>query len=157
MEIQIDPTDSHPSGLKPIGSNPVFCPKKNVDHRTDTLKELHGTPEKPILVEETHPRKYINWEYEYILRKMPSPYIKCLQELLEAENPHRDLDRIVVRDIGGNHHVFYFDMTAGFKAEGVRIAKAVEDYEAGRPVDASDRKAILNAIRVKKDATKRGS
>ncbi len=152
MDIILDPEDTHPSGLRPIANQPVMCPNKNVKHRTDSLKELHGSPKDPIVVPEVRNEKYVAWEYEYLNRAMPTPYKKCLQELLHEEASNRNFDRLVVRDIGGNHHVFYFDITARLAERGERMKKACEDYEAGRPVDPRDREAIEAAIRIKKEA-----
>jgi hypothetical protein len=155
MDVVLELEDTHPSGLRPIARQPILCPNKNVKHRTDSLKEMHGSREQPIVVPEARNGKYVAWEYEHMGRMMPSPYKKCLQELLHEEATGRDFDRLVVRDIRGNHHVFYFDVTARLAEEGVRMKKACEDYEAGRPVNAHDREAIEAAIRVTKEAEKR--
>lgn len=154
-EIKIDPRDDHPSGLKPIASHPFFCSNKNVNHQTDALKELHGTPEKPIDIEDKRPRKYVNWEYEYILRKMSGPYQKCGQELLEDPKTGRSLDRIVVRDTGSNHHVFWFDVTEPMAEQGKTMEKAFADFKAGKPVAPEDRKAIEGAIKLQEEARRR--
>lgn len=151
MDIIVDPQDSHPSGLKPIASHLVTCPNKNVMHKTDSLKELHGSREKPIMVPEQRNGKYVQWEYDYMNRAMPTPYKKCLQELLNEEATDRNFDRLVVRDISGNHHVFYFDITARLAEEDEHMKKALEDYQAGRPVNAHDREAIEAAIRIQKE------
>ncbi len=155
MDVVVEPEDTHPSGLKPVARHPVCCPKKDVMHRTDDLKELHGTPSNPIVVPEESGAKYVQWEYKQILRKMPTPYHKCLQELLIEESTDRSFDRIVVRDIRGKHHVFYFDVTARLAEQTARMVKASEDYEAGRPIDPKDRDAIETAIRVQKEAKRR--
>ena len=36
MDIIVELEDSHPSGLRPISSQPVMCPNKNLKHRTDS-------------------------------------------------------------------------------------------------------------------------
>lgn len=157
MDVVFDPEDTHPSGLTPLVHQPVTCSNKNVNHRTDAFKELHGSPEKPTLVPDARNGKYVAWEYEYMARTMPTPYNKCLQELLLQEATGRRFDRIVVRDIGGNHHVFYFDVTARIDEAGTRLKTAFEDYQAGRPVDPLDREAIETAIKIQKEAKRRGN
>lgn len=152
MDVIVDLEDSHPSGLRPISNQPVMCPNKNVKHRTDSFKELHGSPKEPIMVAEMREEKYVAWEYEHLNRAMRTPYKKCLQELLREEATGRHFDRLVVRDIGGNHHVFYFEITAQYVNRGERMKKACEDYQAGRPVDPRDRECIEAAIKLKKDA-----
>ena len=107
------------------------------------------------MVTEMRDTKYVAWEYEYLNRTMPTPYKKCLQELLREESTGRHFDRLVVRDIGGNHHVFYFEITAQIAARGERMKRAFEDYEAGRSVDPKDREAIEAAIKLKRNAEKR--
>lgn len=157
MDVVVEPEDTHPSGLKPVARHPVCCPNKDVMHRTDDLKELHGTPLDPIVVPEVRGGKYVQWEYSQIVKKMPTPYNKCLHELLQEESTDRSFDRIVVRDIRGKHHVFYFDVTARLAEETERMKKATEDYEAGKPIDQNDRTAIEMAIRIKKEAQRRNT
>ncbi len=152
MDVVVEPEDTHPSGLKPVARQPVCCPKKDVLHRTDDLKELHGTPSNPIVVPAARNGKYVQWEYSHIARKMPTPYNKCLQELLEEEATGRSFDRLVVRDIGGRHHVFYFDITERLAEETARMVKAAADYQAGRPIDPKDRESIEMAIKLKREA-----
>ena len=119
--------------MKLIASQPCFCPKKDVDHNSDAEMEQHGTPESPIEVEEKRDKKYIQWEYEYILRKMPTPYNKCQQQLYDGADD-RHLDRIVVRDVGGKHHVFWFDVTEQLDLSIKKLDKVYQDMKAKKPV-----------------------
>ena len=155
MDIRVEPEDTHPSGLRPVAHQPVLCSNKNVKHRTDAFKELHGSRTDPIVVPAVRNGKYIAWEYDHMNRKMSAPFKKCLQELLHEEATGKDFDRLVLRDISGNHHVFYFDVTDRMAEEQERMKKAYADYEAGKTVDPRDREAIEAAIKVKKEAEKR--
>lgn len=155
MDIIVEPEDTHPSGLRPTMAQPVMCPNTNVKHKTDSFKELHSTRENPIVVPEARNGKYVAWEYDKMMRMMPGPYHKCLQELLEEEATGRKFDRIVLRDMRGNHHVFYFDVTARLAEVGERMKKAYEDYQAGKPIaDPQDREAIEAAIKLERDFKK---
>lgn len=155
MNVRHEEADAHPSDLTPVASNPVFCPNKNVHHRTDAMKELHGSRERPIEVPQAPNGRYVEWEYAEILRRMPVPYTKCVQELLRDETAGKDLDRIVVRDVGSNHHVFWFDVTERLKEKSREMARAFEDYRAGKPVSREYRAAIEGAMKLRKEAEDR--
>lgn len=129
------------------------CPNKNVRHETDDLKELHGTLDKPIVVEEIRDKKYVQWEYAFINRAMPGPYHICLQSL--HKDGQRQFDRVVVRDYSGNHHVFLFDITAAMAERDKEMKKAFGDLQAGRPVSPDLEKFIKKAIELKRTGQRR--
>lgn len=134
-----------------ICTAPFGCPNKNIRHDTDDLKELHGSMEKAIPVEETRNRKYVPWEYNEISR-IAGLYHRCQQQLFEdrTKTPKISVDRIVVRDVKGNHHVFYFDISKPINEDEVLMKKAYEDMQAGKPIDP-ERKALLEkAIEMQK-------
>lgn len=124
-----------------VCSAPFGCPNKNITHDTDALKELHGSPEAPIAVPNIE--KYVAWEYSQI-DKIVGLYHRCLQQLFKDYNrvPKFSMDRLVVRDIKGNHHVFYFDISAPINADTIIMEQAWKDYQAGKPIDPK-RKALL--------------
>jgi hypothetical protein len=134
-----------------VVSAPFGCPNKNIRHETDDLKDLHGSLDKPIPVPEMREDKYVAWEYEEIGRQVV-PFNKCFQQLFEDKNvsPRKAVDRVVVRDIGGRHHVFYFDISIQSNAARVQFAQAVKDYEAGKPIDPQRKVYIEKAIAAQK-------
>ncbi len=141
--------------LEVHAAKPKGCAKPAFDHSKDGEMEMHGSIDKPIEVPDLHQGKYVNWEYSYINRTGLFHY--CLQQLLREKAGDREFDRMVVRDYSGMHHVFYFDITKAMKTGGKEMEKAYEDYQAGRPIDLRDRKAIEAAIKLKKDATRRNN
>lgn len=134
-----------------VVSSPFGCPNKNVRHETDDLKKIHGSLEKPIPVPEMREDKYVAWEYEEIGRQVV-PFNKCFQQLFEDTTvcPRKAVDRVVVRDIGGGHHVFYFDISIQSNAARAQFEQAVKDYESGKPVDPKLKMWIEKAIEIKK-------
>lgn len=130
---------------------PFGCPNKNISHDTDALKELHGSMEKPIPVEETRNRKYVPWEYNEISR-IAGLYHRCQQQLFEdrTKTPKVSVDRIVVRDIKGNHHVFYFDISKPINDDLVIMEQAWKDYQAGKPIDPERKKWLDKAMAFQK-------
>lgn len=132
-----------------VVTSPFGCSRPGVRHSDDGGMELHGSLAAPIPVPES-PR-YVAWEYEEIGRALP-PYTACMQQLYEdrAANPRKVVDRIVVRDISGRHHVFYFDVSASRNAEREKLERAWKDREAGRPIDPEIEKEFQRAIRLQK-------
>jgi len=126
---------------------PFGCTNRNVRHETDDLKELHGSPEKPIPVEERDVNKFVKWEWEHIGRSVV-PFNRCQQSLHEEND--RWFDRIVVRDSGGKHHVFWFEITDQYKERSQAMKQAFEDYKAGKAIPEEARKAILKAEKAQK-------
>lgn len=142
----------HP-GLKFVAAQPKECPQAEFDHSLDREMEMHGSHVEPILVEEQRVKKYVQWEYEYILLRIL--YHKCFQQLLLDEDRKRELDRIVVRDYGGKHHVFYFDITVQKGERNKEMKQAYADYQAGKPVDPADLAAIKQAEKLQGEARKK--
>jgi len=134
-----------------VVSAPFGCTNNNIRHETDELKELHGSLEKPIPVPEMREHRYVAWEYEEIGRQVV-PFNKCFQQLFEDKevSPRKVVDRVVVRDIGGQHHVFYFDVSIQSNAELVKYEQAFKDYEAGKPIDPQRKIYIEKAIAAQK-------
>jgi hypothetical protein len=134
-----------------VCSLPFSCTNKNVKHETDDLKELHGSLEHPIPVEETRINRYVAWEYKHIGRVLP-PYHRCFQQLFEdrIHEPRISIDRVVVRDIKGNHHVFYFDVSAPMNADLVIRKKAFEDFQAGKPIDPKMKAEFEKAMEIQR-------
>lgn len=134
-----------------VVSAPFGCPNKNVRHESDNVKELHGSLEKPIPVPEMSEDKYVAWEYEEIGRQVV-PFNKCFQQLFqdEKELPRKAVDRIVVRDAGGRHHVFYFDISVQSNAARAQFEQAVKDYEGGKPIDPKRKMWIEKAMAAQK-------
>lgn len=122
---------------------PFGCPNKNISHDTDALKELHGTLEQPVPVGDVRDGKYVPWEYQEISR-IAGLYHRCQQQLFEdrTKTPRISVDRIVVRDVKGNHHVFYFDVSKPINDDLVIMEQAWKDYQAGKPIDPK-RKVLL--------------
>lgn len=122
---------------------PFGCPNKNISHDTDDLKELHGSLEHPVPVGDVRDGKYVPWEYQEISR-IAGLYHRCQQQLFEdgTKTPKISVDRIVVRDIKGNHHVFYFDISKPINDDLVIMEQAWKDYQAGKSIDPK-RKALL--------------
>lgn len=128
---------------------PFGCPNKNISHDTDALKELHGSLENPIPVADTP--KYVAWEYSQI-DKIAGLYHRCQQQLFKdrSKTPEISVDRIVVRDIKGNHHVFYFDVSKPTNADLIIMEQAWKDYQAGKPIDPKRRALLEKAIVMQK-------
>lgn len=133
-----------------VCSAPFGCTNKNIRHETDDLKELHGSMEKPIPVGEVG-EKYVAWEYAFIDKALP-PYHKCFQQLFEDKeaSPRKCVDRVVVRDVAGRHHVFYFDISVPMNARSVKYEQAWKDYEAGKPIDPRIKADFEKAIAAQK-------
>ena len=134
-----------------VCSLPFACTNKNILHDTDALKELHGSPEKPIPLGEKRIRKYVAWEYEEIGRVV-GIYHRCFQQLFEdkTRTPKFSMDRLVVRDIKGNHHVFYFDISEPINEDGIQAKKDWEDYQAGKPIDPRRKAHFEKAIEMQR-------
>jgi len=112
----------------------------------------HGSPESPIKIEDSRQERYVPWEYEHIDRHVTLPR-RCLQGLCEAGG--RFLDRIVVRDAGFKHHVFYFDVTEPMAAGLKKIKDGLEDMKKNRDKLSPKDRQMLEAI--EQDERKRGS
>lgn len=134
-----------------VVTSPFGCSYKDIPHGTDEKKELHGTLEAPIPVKETRVRKYVAWEYEEIGRVM-GLYHRCQQQLFEdrEKKPRVSVDRIVVRDLQGKHHVFYFDISVPINEDLVEMEKAWADHQAGKPIDPRRRALLDKAIDMQK-------
>jgi len=135
-----------------IVSHPNYCPNKNIRHETDDLKTMHSTKEAPIKVEEERGDRFVRWEYEYI-EKILGLYHRCHQDYLE-ENGHK-MDRLVARDYTGNHHVFYFDITAQIDADDAILKKAYEDMQAGKSIDPKLKALFEKSQEIQKKNQKR--
>jgi hypothetical protein len=137
--------------LELVCSAPFGCPNKNVQHETDDLKEMHGTKEKPLPVAETRIKKYVAWEYDEIGRIL-GIYHRCYQQLFQdgEKTPRVSMDRLVVRDIKGNHHVFYFDISGPINEDLVIREKAWKDYQEGKPIDPKLKADFEKAIEIQK-------
>ena len=60
------------------------------------------------------------------------------------------MDRLVVRDMRGNHHVFYFDVSGPMNADLEVMEQAYKDYQAGKPIDPKRKALIEKAIEAQK-------
>ena len=129
---------------KMIVCHPSQCQYESHNHGSNHKSEVHGSFSEPIKVEEVHKDRYVKWEYHYILKKFL--YHKCLQQFMSDEKFVKRVDRIVVRDYGGKHHVFYFDVTEATQLEDKRFEQVMKDYEAGKPIAPNDKRAIEAAI-----------
>lgn len=125
--------------LKLICSTPFGCPNKNVRHETDDLKELHGSLEKPLALGDASTKGYIRWMYAEIDRKVMLAK-RCYKDLFGDLKDARRIDRIVVRDVKGNHHVFYFDVSAPMNEDGKRLEQAYKDMQEGKAIDPETRR-----------------
>jgi hypothetical protein len=137
--------------LELVCSAPFGCPNKNVQHETDDLKEMHGTKEKPLPLGETRIKKYVAWEYEEIGRIL-GIYHRCFQQLFQdtKQSPRVSMDRIAVRDIKGNHHVFYFDISGPINEDLVIREKAWKDYQEGKTIDPRLKADFEKALEIQK-------
>ena len=124
--------------MKLIVTAPFECRHlSNEDHMLDGEMELHSIPDTAIKVPEDEGDRYVTWEYAEIGRRMNSPFKRCQQQLIQddEQKPVFSMDRIVVRDIHAQHHVFYFDVTVPIQKERERYDKAWEDHLMGKQVD----------------------
>jgi hypothetical protein len=124
--------------LKLIVTKPFQCGFLSAtEHMPDGDMEVHSYPDSAIKIPEDREKGYIAWEYEEIGRRLPTPFKRCQQQLIqdEEQKPVFSLDRIVVRDIKGEHHVFYFDISAPIIKERELYTKAWEDHLQGKPID----------------------
>ncbi len=134
---------------------PFGCRCKEVDHDSDLGMELHGSLENPVPVGDVRENRYVKWEYEAMDRLLP-PYNRCLQQLFEDKDasPRRAVDRLVVRDISGKHHAFYFDISVPLNARHERYEQAWKDREAGLPIDPRIEADFQKAIAAQKRNSK---
>lgn len=138
--------------LRLIVTKPFQCGFLSVDeHMPDGDMEVHSTPESPILIPMDKEPSYIAWEYEEVGRRIPTPFKRCQQQLIQddEQKPVFSLDRIVARDIKGGHHVFYFDISAPIHKEREIYIKAWEDHLQGKPIDPKIRADFEQAADVK--------
>lgn len=127
--------------MKPVAGTGNSCPEP-VDHHKDEGMERHGSPEAPMKIEERRPERAVRWEYEQIDRALTLPK-RCMQSLVMSNS--RSLDRIVVRDAGFKHHVFYFDVTDKLQAETKQIGDFVEQMKKNRDrLSPEDRKLLAD-------------
>lgn len=140
--VEADGAGSGPE-LKLVCSTPFGCPNKNVRHETDDLKELHGSIDKPLPLGDSSPKGYIRWMYAEIDRRVMLAK-RCYKDLFgdiggtkagDGMVSTRRIDRIVVRDVKGNHHVFYFDVSAPMEEDGKKLEAAYKDMQAGKEID----------------------
>ncbi len=129
---------------KLLGFHPSQCQYEDHNHGSNYKSKVHGSFAEPIKVEEMDKDRYIKWEYNYILKMFL--YHKCLQQLLSDEKFVKRVDRVVVRDYGGKHHIFYFDITEPMQLEDKRFKQVLKDYQAGKAISPGDKKAIEAAI-----------
>ncbi len=132
---------------KLLGCHPSQCQYESHSHGLNHKSEVHGSFADPIKVEEMNKDRYAKWEYNYILKRFL--YHKCLQQLLSDEEFVKRVDRVVVRDYGGKHYVFYFDVTEPMLLEDKRFEQVMKDYQAGKPIDPKDKKVIEVAIDIR--------
>lgn len=136
--------------MKNIAGTGNGCPEP-MDHHKDDGMERHGSPQAPIKIEERHPDRAVRWEYEQIDRVLMLPK-RCLQSLVMEDG--RSMDRIVVRDAGFKHHVFYFDVTDKLAAETNQIKDVIENLKKNRDKLSPEDRELLAAI--EKDEKKFG-
>jgi hypothetical protein len=134
-----------------VVSAPFGCSSHGVPHEDDEGKELHGSMDKPIPVDDTRAGHYVKWEYEHMGRVLP-PFNRCYQQLFEdrEKSPRVSVDRLVVRDISGKHHVFYFDVSIPINTDLQEMEKAWKDYQAGKPIDPKRRAMFEKALDMQK-------
>jgi hypothetical protein len=124
--------------LKLIVTAPFQCGFfSTTEHFPDDDFEVHSYPDTAIKIPEDRDSNYIAWEYEEIGRQIPTPFKRCQQQLIQddEQKPVFSLDRVVVRDIKGQHHVFYFDATIPIMREREAYDKAWEDHLHGKKID----------------------
>ncbi len=105
--------------------------------------ERHGSPQAPIKIDEKRPERAVRWEYEQIDRALMLPK-RCLQSLVMEDG--RSMDRIVVRDAGFKHHVFYFDVTEKLAVETKQIGDVIENMKRNRDKLSPEDREMLKAI-----------
>jgi len=119
------------------------CPDNNIDHAKDEGMELHGSVEAPIKVLELRQDRYVPWEYGHIDGKITLPK-RCLQVLIEKNG--RRIDRIVIRDAGFNHHVFYFDVTEPLDVLRKQLEATIERMRRRRGGLTPKEQRLLDAV-----------
>ena len=137
--------------LSVVASNAREC-RYDHHHGSNEKSTLYGSPEEPIVIEDTRQDKnqYVKWEYGYIDKKVL--HHRCGQQLLWDKKTDQKFDRVIVRDYTGNHHVFIFEITEMVNFRDNRFKKLLEDFEAGKPIPAADREVIEMAIKLKNKA-----
>lgn len=136
--------------LKLIVTAPFQCPfHSNEEHMHDDDFEVHSYPDSAIKAPGHN--KYVAWEYEHIGKALPLPFKRCQQQLIQddEQKPIFSLDRLVVRDIKGEHHVFYFDVTEPLAKERGIYQQAWEDHLNGKKIDPGIAKDFERAAEVK--------